>query len=133
MSEENVEIVRRAHEAFNRRDLDAFLATQDPDVVFVPYEVSVQGGDPYRGHDGIRRWWDESFDVLPDLRAEVFELRDLGPRVFVHGRLTGHGAGSGAEFGRTLWETVEVREGKTVWWAAFATESEALEAVGLSE
>jgi hypothetical protein len=31
MSQENVEIARRHHDAFNRRDIPAFLAALDPD------------------------------------------------------------------------------------------------------
>ena len=31
MSEENVELVYSANDAFNRRDLDAFFAISDPD------------------------------------------------------------------------------------------------------
>ena len=64
-----------------------------------PYEVSVQGGDPYRGHDGVLNWWKDSFAVLSDLRAEVYEVRDLGAITFVHGCLRGQGAESGAAFG----------------------------------
>jgi hypothetical protein len=100
---------------------------------FVPYEVSVQGGDPYRGHDGIRKWWQDSLEVLPDLRSEIDEVRDVGAKVFVRGRLYGQGAGSGASFERPLWQVVEWRERKLVWWRAFGSEAEALEAAGLSE
>jgi ketosteroid isomerase-like protein len=32
MSEENVDLARRAYEAFNRRDLEAFLALLDDEV-----------------------------------------------------------------------------------------------------
>ena len=71
MSQENVELQHRVIDDFNRRDLDAYLALIDPEVEFTPYEVSVQGGDPYRGHDGVRNWWKDSFAVLSDLRAEV--------------------------------------------------------------
>jgi ketosteroid isomerase-like protein len=131
MSQENVELTHRAHDAFNRRDLDAFLALMDPHTEFTPYEVWVQGGKPYRGHDGMRRWWEESFEVLPDLRVELHEVRDLGDVIFVRGRLYGHGAGSGAPFERTLCETLEWRDMKQVWGCAFASEAEALEAVGL--
>src|SRR4051812_5212815 len=106
MSQGNVELHHRAHDAFNRRDLAAMLALTDPAVTFTPYEVSVQGGDPYRGHDGVRSWWEESFAVLPDLRVETFEVRDLGNMTFVHGRLSGRGAGSGAPIERTLWQVV---------------------------
>ena len=36
MSQENVEIVRRVFDAFNRRDIPAFLELLDPDVEWVP-------------------------------------------------------------------------------------------------
>ncbi|MEO6496184.1 MAG: nuclear transport factor 2 family protein [Solirubrobacteraceae bacterium] len=133
MSQENVELINRGHDAFNRRDFDAFLALHDPAVEFLPYEVSVQGGDPYRGHDGVRSWWRSSLEVLPDLRVESYEVRDLGDRVFVRGRLSGQGAKSGAAFERALWQTLECRDGKIVWWRAFESEAEALAAVGLAE
>ena len=133
MSRENVELTYRGHDAFNRRDLHAFLALMDPDTEFTPYEVSVQGGDPYCGHDGMRTWWEESLEVLPDLRAELYEVRDFGDRVYVRGCLRGHGASSGASFERALWAAVEWRDGKQVRYRAFGSEAEALEAVGLSE
>jgi len=133
MSQENVELLHRVLDAFNRRDLGAYLALMDHDVEFTPYEVWVQGGEPYRGHAGIRSWWEESFAVFPDLRAEVYEMRDLGERTFVHGRLLGQGAGSGASIERTMFLIIQWRDGKQVWWSAFGSEAEALEAVGLSE
>ena len=133
MSQENVELAHRAIDAFNRRDLGAYLALNDPEVEFTPYEVWVQGGEPYRGHAGVRRWWEESFAVLPDLRAEVNEIRDFGDRTFVRGRLYGQGAGSGASIERAMWLANEWRDKKTVWWCSFGSEAEALEAAGLSE
>jgi ketosteroid isomerase-like protein len=88
MSQENVDLNHQANDAFNRRDLHAFLALMDHDVEFIPYELAVQGGDPYRGHDGVRRWWEETLSVLPDIRVETYEIRDHGERNFVHGRLS---------------------------------------------
>jgi hypothetical protein len=133
MSQENVELQHRVIDDFNRRDVDAYLALIDPDVEFTPYEVSVQGGDPYRGHDGVRNWWRDSFAVLSDLRAEVYEVRDLGAITFVRGCLRGQGAESGAAFERPMWLVAEWRARKIVWWGAFASEAEALEAAGLRE
>ena len=133
MSQQNVELLYRADDAFNRRDLGALLALMDPDVEFTPYEVWVQGGSPYRGHEGVRSWWEDTFAVLPDLRVEVNEVRDLGKMVFVHGRLRGQGAASGVAIERVLWQAVTFRDGKIVWWSAFGSEAEALEAVGLRE
>jgi ketosteroid isomerase-like protein len=133
MSQENVELTHRMVDYFNRRDLSAYLALQDPDVEFIPYEVWVQGGEPYRGHSGVRTWCEESFAVFPDLRAEVSEIQGFGDRTFTGGRLRGQGAGSGASFEREMWLAHEWRGGKCVWWCAFGSKAEALEAVGLSE
>jgi ketosteroid isomerase-like protein len=131
MSQQNVELLHQAIDAFNRRDLDTFLALMDPGVEFTPYERAVEGLGPYRGHDGIRAWWEDSFTALPDLRAELSEVRDLGNVTFARGLLRGTGAGSGATFERTLWMANEWRDQKEVWWHAFGSEAEALEAAAL--
>jgi ketosteroid isomerase-like protein len=133
MSQENVELTRDVLDAFTRRDLDAYLALTEPKVEFTPYEVAVQSGSPYLGHDGIRRWWEETFSVLPDLRPEVYEVRDSGEMTFVRGRLRGQGVTSGASFERALYIAAQWREGKLVSWHSFETEADALEAAGLSE
>jgi ketosteroid isomerase-like protein len=133
MSGENVELTHRAHDTFNRRDLEAYLALHDPDLEFTPYERAIEGGGAYRGHSGIRRWWRESLETLPDLGAELDEVRDLGDWTLVRGRLRGRGAGSGAPFERTYWGVFHWRDRKIVWWHAFQNEADALEAVGLSE
>jgi hypothetical protein len=104
-----VELTHGAIDAFNRRDLGAYLALQDPEVEFLPYEVYLEGGDPYRGHAGIRQWWEDVFAVFPDIRAEVYEIRVFGYRTLVHGCLGGQGAGSGAPMERTMWLVNEWR------------------------
>jgi len=48
MSQENVELVYRATDAFNRRDIDAFLALSEPDVEFIPRIAELEGGGSYR-------------------------------------------------------------------------------------
>jgi ketosteroid isomerase-like protein len=133
MSEENVELVRRGHETFNGRDLDGYLALHDVDVEFTPYERAVEGLGPYRGHEDVRRWWDEALEVVPDFQVELEEVRDLGDQVLVRGRLHGHGAESGATFDRTYWGLFRCRNERIVWWRAFESEDEALGAAELSE
>ena len=64
MSQENVELAQQAFDAFNRRDLGAFLALMDADVEALSRLVAMEGG--YHGHDGIRLWWQNLFDALPD-------------------------------------------------------------------
>jgi ketosteroid isomerase-like protein len=133
VSRENVENHQRAIEAFNRRDLDAFLVLTDAGAEFAPSSGGMEGGGVYRGHAGVRKWWSDLLEVLPDFRLEIEETRDLGAVTVVHARNRGQGATSGASFERGIWHVVEWREGKGVWWQAFQSEAEALEAAGLRE
>ena len=61
----------------------SYLELMDPELEFIPYEVHLEGGNPYRGHAGVRQWWEDLFAVLPDVKAEVFEIRDFGTRTVV--------------------------------------------------
>ena len=64
MSRENVEAVDRVFDAYNRRDLGAFLGLMDPEVEFTPYERALEGRGPCIGHAGVREWWNEAFEAL---------------------------------------------------------------------
>jgi ketosteroid isomerase-like protein len=133
MSRENVELTYRAYDALNRRDLDALLALSDPDVEFADLIVELEGGGSFRGHEGIRSWWEGYFTAFPDLSAEIDEVRDLGDLTLVRGRIRGRGMESDASFEQAYWQMIEWRNQKTVWWRGLRSEAEALEAVGLRE
>ena len=131
MSQENVERVHRAYEAFNRRDLDAFLALMDPEVEFTALFVQMEG-DPYlRGYDGIREWWRGLLAVFPDYNSEVLEVRDLSDSLIVALRVRGHGVEGGAPFEQVLWQVVKLRDDKATRSRNFGSETEALDAAGL--
>ena len=55
MSQENVEIVRRVADAYNRRDVGAMLAELHPEIEWHPWlQVQLGGGATvYRGHQGV--------------------------------------------------------------------------------
>jgi ketosteroid isomerase-like protein len=76
MTEDNVDLVYRAFDAVNRRDIDGFLALMSPEIVFIPRLLSVEGGE-LRGHDGVREWWTSIFDAFPDFEATVLEARAI--------------------------------------------------------
>jgi ketosteroid isomerase-like protein len=132
MSQENVELVRRAVDAVNRQDLDAILALSDLEVVLVPRTLGVEGGT-LRGHDGIRTWWEGIFNAFPDFNAELISVRGIEDLTLASLRVRGHGEGSGAPFEDAVWQVYRIRDGRVVWWQTFGSESEALEAAGLSE
>ena len=133
MSQENVELTRKVLDAFTRRDLGAYLALTDPQIEFTPYEVGVQGGSPYRGHENVRRWWEETFSVIPDVRPEVYEVRDSGEMTFVRGLSWWSGREQRRTFTRDLLIAAQWRQAKLTRWHTFETEAEALEAAGFSE
>ena len=57
MSQENVEVFRRAGEAFNRRDIDAITDLLTEDFEFIPYLAAVvEKTTTYRGRDGLRQY-----------------------------------------------------------------------------
>jgi ketosteroid isomerase-like protein len=132
MSQENVEIVRRGFDAFNRRDQEAFLAIFAADVEFRSYLDTV---DPQveQGREGMRPWWDRVLLVFPDWEFRPAELFDLGDDVVVEVRQTGSASQSGVPIEGTLWSAFTLSAGRCTRWATFRTEQEALEAVGLSE
>ena len=115
-----------------RRDIDTFLGFMDADVECVPLLMEPDGAS-YHGHDGIRRWLDELFGVFPDFSAEIEEVRDFGDLLVVAARTRGQGTGSAVPFQATVWQVVEVRDGKVFRWRNFWSEAEALEAAGRRE
>ena len=133
MSQENVDLYYRAADALNRRDLDAYLAMMADDVEAVPRSGAMEGESSYRRQEGVRRWWNSLFDVFPDYRIEVVDVRDLGDLTLAAIRLRGHGAGSTAPTDNATSIVVRWRRGKVVWWRTFDVQAEALEAAGLSE
>ena len=133
MSQENVELHYQAMDAFNRRDLGAYLALVDEDVEAIPRAVAMEGGDNYHGHDGVRRWWKDLFDVFPDFTVEVVEAHDLGDVTLTLLRQRARGAGSDTPTEESTWNVARWLRGRCVWWRTFDARADALEAVGLSE
>ena len=131
MSQENVDLTRRAFKAFEDRDLDALLAMLSDDVEAFPILAGMEGG--YRGHDGIRRWWAGLLGTFPDFSAEIVELRDLGDTTIAVLRLRGHGSESATPVDVRVWHVSRLRHGKCIGWRVYTSERDALEAVGLSE
>jgi ketosteroid isomerase-like protein len=132
MSEENVELYRQGLDAFNRRDLEAFLALAHPDVVFDSRILAIEGGS-YHGRDGVREWWKDLLDVFPDFTIEAVSVRD-GGRVIVAGLCNqAHGEGSAAPLEEFVWQVSEWRDGQLFRWQMYESEQEAFEAAGLRE
>src|SRR3954452_287980 len=133
MSQENVESIYRSADAFNARDVGAFLAFNDPDVEFILLIAEIEGGGPYRGCHAVRSWMETILSVAPDLTMKVEDVRDLGHLTLARCQLRGHGVASDVLVDQTVWVVTEWRNGKAIRSQTLGSEAEALEAAGLSE
>jgi ketosteroid isomerase-like protein len=129
MSKDNVEVVRRAVDAFNRRDLDGLMCDVDPDVeVDWSRSTGVEAGT-YRGVAAARRFWGTFFDGFEQIVAVPEEYIEHLDYVIVPN--TAHVRGrQGIEVEARSAAVVELRDGHIVLWRLFRAKAEALEAVG---
>ena len=130
MSQENVESARRAFERF--------LATGEPEWDSMAVDVEIYDHDipdagVYRGHEGFLSWLADWSEPWSEFSMKPERWIDADDRVVVVLRMTAKGKGSGVEVNRRDAIVYTVRDGKTVRLDYYNNESEALEAVGLSE
>ena len=135
MSVENVEVFKRAVDAYNRRDVDAFLSEFDPAVEWHPLIQVMFGQESrvYRGHEDIRHFMREVDEAFDAVQLECLEIRDLGERIVVVGRLRARGKASGAETESAIAWVVDFKAGKVIWMRDYLDPNDALGAAGLSE
>jgi ketosteroid isomerase-like protein len=133
MSDENVEVVRRAYEAMNKREFSRMPEFLDPDVEF-DMSRNILNPDVYRGYAGVERLVGVVEDVWDDFRFEPQELIDAGDRVVAHIKISGKGRGSGVEAEMHVFNIWTLRHGKVARLeGGYRERAEALEAAGLEE
>jgi len=133
MSRENVEIVQRWYDLFQRQDWEGSVEDADPDIEIIE-PPGVVGSRRYHGHDGLveaLQAWPSQWE---EFHAELVKIIDANANQVVS--LTRHharGKGSGIEVERDLAYVITFRNGKAIRWEMFLTLDEALQAAGLSE
>ena len=135
MSRENVEIVRAAIEAFNRRDLSALASASTDDLEIVSTLTAANlGGRTYRGTDAWVKYFAAMDESWKDWRIEDFEVLDAGDdRVACLCRLVGKGQHSGVPVERAVGITYQLLDARLWRIRSYLDAGEALEAVGLRE
>jgi len=129
MSQENVEIVRAAFEAFGEGDLEAVLSLCDENIEITQPAELPGAARTQHGHAGVL----EAFAIWPDLwddyRVEVVRLSEIGDHVIATTTSRGRGKDSGVPVEMPFTFLFSVRAGKIMQWRLFIREEQALEAV----
>jgi ketosteroid isomerase-like protein len=131
---QNVEVVRRAHEAFNRSGLDAFLEHLHPDA---EYDITAAIGPyagTYYGRSAIRNFLRDYFDSWEYVQLESEDFLDVGEdHVVFLLHMHMRGKGSGIEIDARPTNVWTVRAGEAVRIAVYNGRDEALEALAHRE
>jgi ketosteroid isomerase-like protein len=135
MSQENVEIVRAAFEAWNAGELQDVLSRFHPELVYHP-RADEPDPSPHLGRDAYERLVYGFVDSFSEVTLEVLELIDVGDDVIastvLHGVLRGQGSAS-AGVSDTYVFVYKLRDGLVVEGWEYRTKQEALEAGGLAD
>ena len=132
MSEENVDRLQAAIEAFNQREgttFDRLLAT---DAEIVPVRAGVEG-TTYRGDGAGSQYCAAVDDTWESLRWEVDEIRGVGELAVAVGHIRGKGRETGATIDTSSGWVAQFRDGLITRFRTYTNREDALEAAGLSE
>ncbi len=133
MENENVEVLRQLFAAFNGGDIELTLSLTDRAFeAEVPPSLSAEP-DTYRGHDGMRRYWESFQEAMEEIHFEPERFWVAGETVVVAVRITAKGRRTAIAVEQRTAGVWTFRKGKALRARVYASTSEALEAAGLSE
>jgi ketosteroid isomerase-like protein len=131
VSEENVELVRRAFIAWQAGAIEELDGLVSDDVVWKPTALSGTGDQIFHGRQGVKDWISAVLSRQGEVRNELEEFRDLGDRVLVLGRVferVGEEVRADAEL---AW-LFQIRDGRIARGEGFLSRDDALRAAGLT-
>ena len=125
MSGENADLVREIYRwASERGEMERGLALLAEDV---DLDVSAVSADQtiYQGPEGVRRYFEEVWEVADTFAFDVEEAVEVGDRVAVTLRVRVVGAGSGVEVEQTYGAVWRIVDGKATEIRLFPEPAEA--------
>ena len=132
MSQENVEIVQRFIEAYNRRDFEGIIELMDPTFEFRSRFVGIES--VHRASEGFPYTYFQMLDEAYDhFEVVLSEFIDAGAAVLAAGHAEWRGKASGAGGETPVLPAFWLRARKVFRAETFTDRAEALDAVGLSE
>jgi ketosteroid isomerase-like protein len=114
MSQQDVDTVRGAYDAFNRGDIPSVLETYDAEIEWTEPGGGNAPAGTFRGRDSVAQ---DVFGAVPEnfeeFSVDTDEFKDEGERIVVTGRFQGTAKG-GATLDATFEHVLDMRGGKVV-------------------
>ena len=132
---QNVEIVRRLVDAWNRQDIEDILALTDAEAEYVNAPTAVEPGTR-RGHDELVSVFRKQWEFLAGAVQEIDRLHDRGDEIITGGRVSRTMPSSDVRISNPLLMSWRFRDGKVIRLEMLAAGPEfpdAVEAAELSE
>jgi ketosteroid isomerase-like protein len=128
MAARNVDLVRRGFEALRDGDVDGLMPLIHPEFeATTPPQLAAEP-DTYRGHEGVRRYFESFYDAMEWVSFDAEGLIPIGELVVVDAVLRTRGRTTGIETDQRIAMVWELRDGKAYRVSVYATVDEALEA-----
>jgi ketosteroid isomerase-like protein len=147
MPEQNLAVLTRLYDAFNRRDMPAMLECFDPEI-----EVSAPEGleyaavmmrllgprgvvllDKYRGHDEVRRLYEALWTISARFTVDPVDFVEHGEAVVVPARLSAVTADAGTEGEVQVAHLWTLAGGKVTSLRIYVDADRAMAAIGIGE
>ena len=91
MAEENIEIVRRFFDAYNRGDFEATLDLIAPEFEFRPSGLFMDTESTYHGPEGWFEFWSTFQAAWESITVDLERIEDLGDQALTLGTFHGKG------------------------------------------
>jgi ketosteroid isomerase-like protein len=134
VSQENIELVKSAFDAWNRGEIEAFADHVAEDVAWVEVSGRPEGDASERlGRDRLRQSLESLFEAWESYRLELEQICEVGDRVVAVVREIARGRASGLEVDGRWGYLITVGEGQIVRIEAYRDAALALQTAGLGE
>ena len=131
---ERIDLIRRAQDAWNRRDIEDLLVLCNPEIEFVNSPTAVEPGTR-RGFDEVTAAIRAQWEILLDARQDIDQTFDRGDEIVTLGRISRRMPGSESRLEQPILVSWTIRDGNVTRIAILGfgggEVQEALSAAGL--
>jgi len=111
VANDNAEIVKRGLRAYEERGVEGLLEFVHPEFEMTTPAAIAAEPDTYRGHQGLRRYFDSFFEIMDEVRMEPTEIIARGDDVLIRFDLVARGKSTGIEAVQKAYSIWEVDDG----------------------